>query len=267
MSDAGGAGVYEVGREFADVAVLRERASTLEAIAKAAAGRRVVATDADHSLAELQRLAKNLSRARARDASVLSVLDSPGAAEALELGGAHVWRVRGAEGSLFASAGAPPYADRIEPVSTQGDFAKPPTRALRLLKVSKAAGEPSEALPEKQIVYGIVLEPEVYDSQEDIYSADEIENAAHLYLENFQQIGHMHQTMLPGESVRIVESYIAPCDFTMGGEAVKAGAWVVAVHCLNDDLWAQVKNGELTGFSIGGWAQRVPVATENADGT
>ena len=39
---------------------------------------------------------------------------------------------------------------------------------------------------------------------------------------------------------------------------MRKGTWLLAVHILADDLWAQVKDGQLTGFSIGGAARRVP---------
>jgi Putative phage serine protease XkdF len=258
-----GGGLFELGSDCVTSTELRKRADVLDAIAKAARGVEVVGTDARHSLAELQSLAKAMTRAEPR--RVLSVLDTPGAAEALEKGGAHVWRVRGAEGTVFASRGAPAFSELVVPVSKHGDFAAKPTRKVRLLR--KDAGvDPSEILPEAQIVYGIVLEPEVVDSQGDIYDAGEIERACHLYLENFQTVGHMHQTMLSGESAKIVESYIAPCDFSMGGQAVKLGTWVMAIHILSPDLWAQIKAGELTGFSIGGWAQRVPTTPATTPG-
>jgi len=49
----------------------------------------------------------------------------------------------------------------------------------------------------------------------------------------------------------VVESYIAPQDFTINDQTVKKGSWVmsVKVHC--PDLWEQIKAGEVTGFSIG----------------
>ena len=263
VSAAGGGALHELGTELVAAADLRKRAATIEAIEKAARGGAVVGADADHGLVEFQRLAKNLTRSSTP--YVLSALDAPGVAAALERGGAHVWRVRGAEGNVFASKGAPPYAPEIEPVSAHKDFAREKTHALKLLRKDAApAADPADVMPDKQIVYGVVLEPETVDSQGDIYSATEIESACHLYLEHFQDIHHMHMTALSEDSVRIVESYIAPCDFVMGTEPVKTGTWVLALHVLNDELWAQIKDGRLTGLSIGGMAQRVSVADPEA---
>jgi hypothetical protein len=254
-------GLYSLGPVITNAAALREQLDTIETIENATRGAAVVAADVDHSLEELTRLAKNL--VRAKPAHVLSAIETPGASAALERGGAHVWRVRGADGVVFASKGAPAYSPRLAPLSKHADFAKPPTRPVKLLRKDAgepAAADPQDILPEAQIVYGIVLEPQVVDSQGDIYSANEVESACHLYLENFQEVGHMHQTILSSDSARVVESYIAPCDFEMGGQAVIKGSWVIALHIINDDLWAQIKGGDLTGFSIGGWAQRVPIA-------
>jgi len=56
----------------------------------------------------------------------------------------------------------------------------------------------------------------------------------------------------------VLESYLAPTDFSVGELAVKKGTWLLAVRVLSDELWERVKSGDLTGFSIGGSARRVP---------
>ena len=56
----------------------------------------------------------------------------------------------------------------------------------------------------------------------------------------------------------MLESYLAPTDFTIGELAVRKGTWLLAVRVLSDELWERVKSGDLTGFSIGGSARRVP---------
>jgi hypothetical protein len=121
---------------------------------------------------------------------------------------------------------------------------------------------------EQRIVYGIVLEPDVEDSQGDVVSRDDVELAAHRFL--YQQglaIGDQHRSLAPSE-VRPVESYIAPADFEMGGQTVKKGSWVLAVHVADDDLWQQVKKDQKAAFSVGGTGKRAPlddvVAKENA---
>lgn len=58
--------------------------------------------------------------------------------------------------------------------------------------------------------------------------------------------------------VKILESYLAPAGFELDGKQVKKDTWLLAVRVMDDDLWRQVKAGELGGFSIGGSALRNP---------
>jgi len=133
-------------------------------------------------------------------------------------------------------------------------------------KRKRKKGEPAEpelsvlkADDEARVVYGIVLEPDVEDSQGDVVSKEDVEQAAHRYL--YQQglaIGDQHAKMAP-ETVRPVESYIAPVDFQMGGQVVKAGSWVLAAHVPDDNLWEQVKKGHKGAWSVGGSGRRSPM--------
>lgn len=110
---------------------------------------------------------------------------------------------------------------------------------------------------DERYVLGVVLEPEVVDAQGDIYSPEEIRQAAHRFMEEFGGLGLMHRMRVNGQ-VKVLESYVAPVDFAVGEVSVRKGTWLLAVRILSDALWEQVKSGELTGFSIGGSARRVP---------
>ena len=110
---------------------------------------------------------------------------------------------------------------------------------------------------DERYVLGIVLEPEVVDAQGDIYSIEEIRQAAHRFMEEFGGLGLMHRLQVNGQ-VRILESYLAPVDFETGGVKVRRGTWLLAVRILSDELWARIKDGTLAGFSIGGSARKVP---------
>jgi DNA adenine methylase len=70
----------------------------------------------------------------------------------------------------------------------------------------------------------------------------------------------MHRLAV-NDQVTVLESYVAPVDFEIAGVPVKKGTWLLGVRVLSDELWEQVKDGKLTGFSIGGSARRVPEAT------
>jgi DNA adenine methylase len=114
---------------------------------------------------------------------------------------------------------------------------------------------------DERYVLGIVLEPETVDAQEDIYSAAEIRSAAHRFMEEFQDVGLMHKMRVNG-AVKIVESYLAPGDLTIGDRLIKKGTWLLGVRVFSDALWLEVKEGHLTGFSIGGSARRQAVAPQ-----
>ncbi len=114
---------------------------------------------------------------------------------------------------------------------------------------------------DERFVLGIVLEPEVVDAQGDIYSADEIRQAAHRFMEEFGGLGLMHR-MRVNDQVKVLECYLAPVDFDIAGVTVRKGTWLLGVHVIADELWGQVKDGTLTGFSIGGSARRYPEPSE-----
>jgi cation transport regulator ChaB len=114
---------------------------------------------------------------------------------------------------------------------------------------------------ERRLVFGIVLQPgtaDDVDSQGDFVGEKEIELAAHDFMKRYREqradMGEQHEREA---SVDIVESYIAPADFEMGGKPVKKGSWVLGSFIGDDAMWAAVKAKELTGYSIGGLGERV----------
>jgi len=113
----------------------------------------------------------------------------------------------------------------------------------------------------KQIVYGVVLEPDTEDAQGDVISAEDIEEAAHGYLERARKVKARHKGD-PIEKAFPVESYIAPCDLKFdggpyGSSVVKKGSWVLGVKVLDPEEWAKVEKGEYKAFSVGGTGTRV----------
>jgi hypothetical protein len=110
----------------------------------------------------------------------------------------------------------------------------------------------------RQIVYGVVLVPDIVDSQGDVISKEEIEKAAHGFLIRARK-HDVHHSDKP-EAVETVESFVAPTDFEMGGKRVLKGSWVMGVHVSDRKIWKKVQKGELDGFSIGGTGERIPVA-------
>lgn len=110
---------------------------------------------------------------------------------------------------------------------------------------------------DKQIVYGVVLQPETVDAQGDIYDANVIETAAHNFLAAYNsttKLGFQHKEFKPGRFA-LVESYITTSDTAIGTRTVKAGSWIMAVKVLDKAVWKMIKDGEVKGFSIGGKAK------------
>jgi len=124
-------------------------------------------------------------------------------------------------------------------------------------EVSKSLFVPIEKInDEKQTITGVVLQPEIVDAQGDIISKKVIEDAAHNYLSGYNRVtklGLMHKDFKP--QFELYESFIAPVDLVIGTKQVKAGSWIIVIHVLSSKVWKQVKEGKLTGFSIGGKAK------------
>lgn len=107
---------------------------------------------------------------------------------------------------------------------------------------------------DKQICYGVVLEPDTEDLQGDIISAEEIEKTAHGYLKNARKVKDRH---VAKTDACPVESYIAPQDLffrsgPFGDQEVRKGSWVLGVHVSDPELWRKIESGDYEGFSVGG---------------
>ena len=128
------------------------------------------------------------------------------------------------------------------------DKAQTFSRTVNLIK--------NETLLKRKLVYGIVYEPEVKDTDGDYASAEEIEKAAHDFLPR-AATNVEHEDNSP--DVEIVESYIAPVDLTIpgsdGGDVVKKGSWVLVSKINDTDVLDALANGELTGYSLEGTAK------------
>ncbi|KXZ19013.1 phage portal protein [Bacillus nakamurai] len=126
---------------------------------------------------------------------------------------------------------------------------------------TKAAGLPSfekkvqlftKSEPDDQkLVYGIVYEPDVPDAHGDYMTAEEIEKAAHGFLADARNIDTNHN--FEGGTGEVVESYVAPDDFQIGGAQIRKGSWVLVTKA-SDEVWEQIKAGVITGYSMAGTA-------------
>lgn len=106
---------------------------------------------------------------------------------------------------------------------------------------------------EQRFILGVVLEPLDVDAQADIMIPQDIEKTAHNYLRDHRVVGLRHKSKA---SAVVVESYIAPVNFELDGQAVKKGSWLLGVIIDDPLLWTDVKEGRINGFSVGGFGRR-----------
>jgi len=140
-------------------------------------------------------------------------------------------------------------------INMHGDTGEVHKKMSRLTKKmgDSIIGQPidcniSKSDDEKQIVYGVVMEPMKNDSDGNFSLPEDIESAAHLFLKEFRMIDTEH----PREDIAAtpVERWITTEDTELGGNPVAKGTWVMGVHIEDKDAWDKVKSGEYTGFSI-----------------
>jgi len=114
----------------------------------------------------------------------------------------------------------------------------------------------------RQIAYGVVLEPrgaDDPDSQGDWYAAEDVEAAAHGFMAEVAKGTGWGDLMHDGDTQAgyPVESFIAPVEFQLGDQIVKAGSWVMGMHYPDQGLWDRIVKGELAAFSVGGQGTRI----------
>ncbi|MEE4566314.1 XkdF-like putative serine protease domain-containing protein [Paenibacillus polymyxa] len=114
----------------------------------------------------------------------------------------------------------------------------------------------------KRIVVGVVYQPDVADAHGDQMDAEEIEKAAHLFMEKQHTYNIDKQHDLDTDKGYVVESYIAPCEMEIGEQTIIKGSWVAGVKVTDDDTWDDIQKGEITGFSMWGVGKREEIEEE-----
>ena len=129
---------------------------------------------------------------------------------------------------------------------------------------------------EQCIVGGAVLVPGVVDLQGDIYDDKTTEAAAYYWLEHYMEdpkengIKFMHEGDVIYDAARPIQSWVLDRDMEFEVEVPAAleehpskelttltypkGTWILYARIRDSSLWKMFKNGELTGWSIGGVA-------------
>lgn len=98
----------------------------------------------------------------------------------------------------------------------------------------------------EQIVYGEVYAPYVLDSHGEMMLPEDIKKLAHRFLiaNKNHYIDVMHNNKMVQASM--VESFIA----RKGDPDYTEGAWVLAVKIFDDDVWGEILDGKLNGYSL-----------------
>jgi len=114
---------------------------------------------------------------------------------------------------------------------------------------------------EKRISYAPAMIPREPDKEGDVVPTPTVEKAAHDYLTGGGEVDTDHN-LIDGKG-EVVESWIEPDERTWdlpdgGTETYPAGTWMVGIKW-GADTWERIQNGELTGLSIYGMAEHVPL--------
>lgn len=134
----------------------------------------------------------------------------------------------------------------------------------KMLRLAKKVAEPDETISgtiiksvdEKQIVYGVVMEPMENDTDENWTSPGEIETAAHFFMKNFRLVDSEHTRV--DIDATPVESWVAHEDTVINGQPVKAGSWLMGIKVEDENEWGKVRDGDYSGFSIDAFARIDP---------
>ena len=127
-------------------------------------------------------------------------------------------------------------------------------KELRLAEVDK----------EKRILMGAALIPnkKIYRRSEDedyyiFFSEETVKKASELFLMNGNQNNSTLEHKIDLQGMSVVESWIIEDEkkdkSAKYGFNLPIGTWMVSVKVNNDDVWDQVKAGEVKGFSIEGY--------------
>jgi len=117
----------------------------------------------------------------------------------------------------------------------------------------------SKSDDDERIILGVVYAPDEEDTQGDSATVEEIKKAAYSFMESGQKYCVMHNGVRV--DLCVLENYLAPVDFTVetaeGTENITKGTWMLASRVPAGELWADVKSGALTGYSMGGTTEQV----------
>jgi len=105
------------------------------------------------------------------------------------------------------------------------------------------------------IIWGYASVAEITDRQGDIVPAGELVRAVYEFMENY----YLGQAAIFENHEGVSEAVLVESTFHVLGGNV---AWWVGVKLLSDELREAARKGEISGFSIGGYADAPPEEVE-----
>ncbi|PER25428.1 XkdF-like putative serine protease domain-containing protein [Bacillus cereus] len=118
---------------------------------------------------------------------------------------------------------------------------------------------------DQKLVYGIVYspgsaeDPSTHDAHGDFMTAEDIEKSAHNFIAKYRNIDAQHD--FNAGAGEVVESYVAPVDMDINGETITKGTWVLVTKA-TDEIWKDIKDGKMTGYSLAGIAETEVIEEE-----
>jgi len=111
----------------------------------------------------------------------------------------------------------------------------------------------------EQIVKGVVYAPDEVDLQGDKASKQEIWKGLVSYMLKSRLFKFEHSEELTNEDVALIEIFQAPVSYWEGEQRIKEGSLVMSTKIFNKSIWEAIEKGEITGYSMGGTADRAPI--------
>jgi hypothetical protein len=136
-------------------------------------------------------------------------------------------------------------------------------RAVTPVLLAKEDDEDDEDGPDRRISYAAAMIPREPDKEGDVVPTPTVERAAHDFLKSDGGVDTDH-SLIDGEG-QPVESWVLkePRTFDLpdggGEETYPAGTWMLGIEW-GADAWERIESGELTGLSIYGMADHVPLS-------
>lgn len=104
---------------------------------------------------------------------------------------------------------------------------------------------------EETIITGVVLVPNIEDSQGDTFTSEQILKAKNKFDQNpALDIDHK----IENNRLSIYDSFLAPENYTLDGTPIEPGSWVLSISTSDPTIIKQVRNYILQGLSIEGFA-------------